>query len=177
MSRLTNKLYEFGSFRLDPFERVLLRGEETLVLPPKVFDTLLVLIEREGRVASKSELMEAIWADAFVEESNLSQNIYTLRRTLGVDEQGRQFIETIPRRGYRFAVPVKLLEGAPNGGVSANDSQAIAADQTELVTPSAPTEKEIRPRSALRYGLFAVLGILILSALGFRVYQFVNRRA
>jgi len=177
MSQVSTKLYEFGAFRLDASERVLWRGEEMIVLPSKVFDTLWMLVKEEGRVVSKSELMEAIWADAFVEESNVSQNIYTLRRTLGVDEQGRQFIETIPRRGYRFAVPVKLLEGASNGGVSANDSQAIAADQTELVTPSAPAEKEIRPRSALRYGLFAVLGILILSALGFSVYQFVNRRA
>src|SRR5215467_11099158 len=116
MSQLPDKLYEFGSFRLDPTERLLLRDSEILVLPPKVFDTLLVLIERDGRVASKAELMEAIWADAFVEESNLSQNIYTLRRTLGVDGEGRQFIETVPRRGYRFAVPVKSLADAPGAG-------------------------------------------------------------
>ena len=81
MSQSSNKLYGFGAFRLDAAERVLWRGEELLVLPPKVFDTLLVLVEKEGRVVSKSELMEAIWADAFVEESNMSQNIYTLRRT------------------------------------------------------------------------------------------------
>ena len=78
MSRSPSKLYEFGSFRLNTAERVLLRDDELLVLPPKVFDTLLVLVEKEGRVVSKSELMEAIWSDAFVEESNLSQNIYTL---------------------------------------------------------------------------------------------------
>ncbi len=116
MSQVSTKLYEFGAFRLDASERVLWRGEEMIVLPSKVFDTLWMLVKQEGRVVSKSELMEAIWADAFVEESNLSQNIYTLRRALGVDEQGRQFIETIPRRGYRFAVPVKLLEEASNGG-------------------------------------------------------------
>src|SRR6185503_21259210 len=109
MSRFSNELYEFGAFRLDAAERVLWRGQELIVLPPKVFDTLWMLVRREGTVVSKSELMEAIWADAFVEESNLSQNIYTLRRTLGVDEEGRQFIETVPRRGYRFAVPVRLL--------------------------------------------------------------------
>src|SRR5215467_3192484 len=165
MSKLSRKLYEFGSFRLDAADRMLSRGEEPLILPPKVLDTLLVLVEKDGRVVSKSELMEAIWPDAFVEESNLSQNIYTLRRTLGVDEQGRQFIETIPRRGYRFAVPVKLLEEASNGGVSANNSQAFAATQPALVTPSAPAEKEIRPRSARRFALFAVSGLLILSAL------------
>jgi Tol biopolymer transport system component/DNA-binding winged helix-turn-helix (wHTH) protein len=176
MSQSSTKLYEFGAFRLDAVERVLWRGEEMIVLPPKVFDTLWMLVKEEGRVVSKSELMEAIWANAFVEEGNLSQNIYTLRRALGVDEQGRQFIETIPRRGYRFAVPVKLLDEASNGGVSANNSQAFAATQPALATPSAPAEKEIRPRSAKRYALFAASGLLILSALGFGVYQFVNRR-
>jgi Tol biopolymer transport system component/DNA-binding winged helix-turn-helix (wHTH) protein len=176
MSQISTRLYEFGGFRLDASERVLWRGEEMIVLPSKVFDTLWMLVKEEGRVVSKSELMEAIWTDAFVEESNVSQNIYTLRRTLGVDEQGRQFIETIPRRGYRFAVPVKLLDEASNNGVSANDSQAFAAAQTPPVSPSPPAEKALRPRLALRYALFAGLGILILSSLGFGVYQFINRR-
>jgi Tol biopolymer transport system component/DNA-binding winged helix-turn-helix (wHTH) protein len=109
MSKSANKLYEFDVFRLDAAERVLWRNGEMLALPPKVFDTLLMLVENDGRVVSKSELMETIWADAFVEESNLSQNIYTLRRTMGIDEQGRQFIETVPRRGYRFAASVRAL--------------------------------------------------------------------
>ena len=178
MSQSSTRLYEFGAFRLDAIERVLWRGGEMILLPPKVFDTLWVLVKEEGRVVSKSELMEAIWANAAVEESNLSQNIYTLRRALGVDEQGRQFIETIPRRGYRFAVPVRLLDEAPNNGANgtavADDSQAFAAAQ-----PAAPSalEKEIRPRSAFRPALFAVMGVVILSALGFGVYQFVNRRS
>jgi len=177
MSQSSTKLYEFGAFRMDAVERVLWRGEEMIVLPPKVFDTLWMLVKEEGRVVSKSELMEAIWANAFVEESNLSQNIYTLRRALGVDEQGRQFIETVPRRGYRFAVPVRLLDEAPKNG--ANDSQAIAPSQAAPLPPSAEAEKEIRQRSALRYALFAGLGVLVLSSLfglGFGVYQFLNRR-
>ncbi|MGH9753418.1 MAG: winged helix-turn-helix domain-containing protein [Blastocatellia bacterium] len=174
MSQSSTRLYEFGAFRLDAAERVLWRGEEMIVLPSKVFDTLWVLVKREGNVVSKSELMEAIWPGAFVEDSNLSQNIYTLRRALGVDEQGRQFIETVPRRGYRFAVPVRLLDEAPNNG--ANDSQTFAATQSAPLPPSALAEKEIRPRSALRYALFAGLGVLILSAIGFGVYHYVNRR-
>src|SRR5262245_42144027 len=177
MSQSFTKLYEFGAFRLDAVERVLWRDEEMIVLPPKVFDTLWMLVKEEGRVVSKSELMEAIWANAFVEEGNLSQNIYTLRRALGVDEQGRQFIETVPRRGYRFAVPVRLLDDASNNG--ANDSQAIAPSPAAPPPPSAAEEKEIRPRSALRYALFAGLGVLVLSSLvglGFGVYQFLNRR-
>src|SRR5215475_12465944 len=119
MSQVSTKLYEFGAFRLDASERVLWRGEEMIVLPSKVFDTLWMLVKEEGRVVSKSELMEAIWTDAFVEESNVSQNIYTLRRALGVDEQGRQFIETVPRRGYRFAVPVKVSRVSNDGAAQA----------------------------------------------------------
>src|SRR5262245_43543200 len=177
MSQSSTKLYEFGAFRLDVVERVLWRGEELIVLPPKVFDTLWMLVKEEGRVVSKSELMESIWANAFVEEGNLSQNIYTLRRALGVDEHGRQFIETVPRRGYRFAVPVRLLDEASNNG--ANDSPAIAPSQAAPLPPSAVAEKEIRPHSALRYALFAGLGVLVLSSLfglGLGVYQFLNRR-
>src|SRR5215475_6558794 len=177
MSQSSTKLYEFGAFRLDAVERVLWRGEEMIVLPPKVFDTLWMLVKEEGRVVSKSELMEAIWANAIVEESNLSQNIYMLRRALGVDEHGRQFIETVPRRGYRFAVPVRLLDEASNNG--ANDSPAIAPSQAAPLPPSAVAEKEIRPHSALRYALFAGLGVLVLSSLfglGLGVYQFLNRR-
>ncbi len=157
MSQFSTKLYEFGAFRLDAAERVLWRGEELIVLPPKVFDTLWMLVKREGSVVSKSELMEAIWAGAFVEESNLSQNVYMLRRTLGVDEQGRQFIETVPRRGYRFAVPVKSLG---------------ETTQAPFVSPSA---QDVRPHTSSRYVFLAGLGVLILSALGFGIYQFVNR--
>src|SRR5262245_7183573 len=127
MSQSFIRLYEFGAFRLDAAERVLWRGEEMIALPPKVFDTLWALVKEEGRVVSKYELMEAIWADSFVEESNLSQNIYTLRRMLGVDEQGRQFIETVPRRGYRFAVPVRVVAGGPTPD-PARLSGALAPD-------------------------------------------------
>jgi Tol biopolymer transport system component/DNA-binding winged helix-turn-helix (wHTH) protein len=174
MSQSSIRLCEFGAFRLDAVERVLWRGEEMIALPPKVFDTLWTLIKEEGRIVSKSELMETVWAGSIVEESNLSQNIYMLRRTLGVDGQGRQFIETIPRRGYRFAVPVRLIEEAPKNGP--DNSGAPASAQTALSATSGPAEKEIRPRLALRNALFAGLGIVILSAFGFGVYQFFNRR-
>lgn len=205
MSQHSKKLYEFGAFRLDATERVLWRGDELLVLPPKVFDTLLMLIEQGGRVVSKSELMGAIWADAFVEESNLSQNIYKLRRTLGVDEQGRQLIETIPRRGYRLAVPVKSIDDtATNGsaqtrevihhnapmsptvvplenGLAAvlapitNGSPEIAAAPPPPVSPAAPAQ-EVRPRPGRRHAVWAGSGVLMLALLVVGIYQAVIRR-
>jgi Tol biopolymer transport system component/DNA-binding winged helix-turn-helix (wHTH) protein len=106
MKRNGNNLYEFGEFCLDPNERVLRKAGEPVALPPKVFETLRILVERHGRIISKTEMMDGVWADAFVEESNLTQNIYTLRRILGADETGAHFIETVPRRGYRFVAPV-----------------------------------------------------------------------
>ena len=201
MSQFSNQLYEFGEFRLDAKERLLWRREEALILPPKVFDTLLLLLEKDGRVVSKSELMETVWAESFVEESNLSQNIYTLRRTLGVDEQGGQFIETVPRRGYRFAVPVKILNRvaqetlAQTGETFLNpvtteknaeslERERATAPQLEtsavfpITAPSLPDdalpEKIPAPRT-LRYGLVIGLGILILAALGLGIYKISTR--
>ncbi|MBO0857217.1 MAG: PD40 domain-containing protein [Chloracidobacterium sp.] len=174
MSKSATKLYEFGAFRLDAAERVLWRGEEMIALPPKVFDTLWTLVKEEGRIVSKADFMEAIWADAAVEESNLSQNIYTLRRALGVDEQGRRFIETIPRRGYRFAAPVRLLGEASNNVV--NDDRVLETLPPPPLSTSWQAEKALPTRPTLRNGLSAGLGVVILFALGFGVYQLVHRR-
>lgn len=107
MSKKINNLYEFGDFRLDTAERVLYRQEQLLTLAPKVFETLLCFVESGGKIVSKEDLMNEVWQDSFVEESNLTQNIYTLRQIFG---KRNKFIETIPRRGYRFTADVKIIE-------------------------------------------------------------------
>lgn len=101
------KLYEFGRFRLDAQEQLLFDGMTAIQLPPKVFDTLLLLVENSGRSLGKNEMMQRIWTDAFVEENNLAQNISILRKTFGGDAG---FIETVPKRGYRFIAPVRVVE-------------------------------------------------------------------
>src|SRR5690349_14034081 len=101
--------YEFGPFRLDTVERALTRDGRVVALAPKVVDTLFVLVERAGRLVTKEELLAALWPDTFVDESNLSQNIFRLRRILG-DET---YVETVPRRGYRFVQPVRLVHPNP----------------------------------------------------------------
>lgn len=106
----TNKIYEFGKFRLDPGERLLFDGKDTIALAPKVFDTLLLLVENGGHALGKEEMMEKIWADSFVEENNLAQNISILRKTLGASAGGAKFIETVSKRGYRFIAPVQVIE-------------------------------------------------------------------
>lgn len=101
-------IYGFGSFRVDVAERLLLTGEKPITLPPKVFDTLVVLIENSGHVLSKEELMQQVWQDSFVEENNLAQNISVLRKVLGENNE-LKFIETVPKRGYRFVSPVQVI--------------------------------------------------------------------
>src|SRR5579864_4108387 len=109
MDHQTQVLYEFSGFRLDPDQRILMHGGELVSLTPKGFEALLFLVQNSGRVLEKDELMKALWPESFVEEGNLSQQIFLLRKALGDDQNGHSFIRTIPRRGYKFVVPVKQL--------------------------------------------------------------------
>ena len=106
----TLELYEFGSFRLEPGERKLSCNDEPVVLTPKAFDTLVLLVRNSGHLLEKEELIRALWPDSFVEEGNLSNNIFVLRKALGEDPQ---YIETIPKRGYRFVGAVRQLRNPP----------------------------------------------------------------
>lgn len=103
--------YEFGEFRLDPEKKMLYRGDSEITLPPKVVETLIVLVENQGEIVGKAELMEKVWPDAVVEESNLSQHLYFLRKTLGYAANGTPIIETLRRRGYRFNAVATRIDG------------------------------------------------------------------
>lgn len=103
----TGFVYEFGKFRLDPDEKTLFVDDTPLRLPAKEFETLLLLVEHNGRAMSKEEMMSAIWQDAFVEESNLAKQISRLRKILNAD--GEEFIETIPKHGYRFSADLRRM--------------------------------------------------------------------
>ncbi len=107
MSHQPKPIYEFGSFRLEVAERRLQRAEEIIPLPPKAFDLLLVLIAQPGHLLEKEELLAAVWPDAVVEEVNLANTISLLRKALGEGAQEQRFIETVPRRGYRFVAEVR----------------------------------------------------------------------
>jgi DNA-binding winged helix-turn-helix (wHTH) protein/tetratricopeptide (TPR) repeat protein len=113
--------YEFGTYRLELSSRRLLRSGEPVALAPKAFDVLVALVERHDRVVDKAELMKLVWPESFVEEANLTQTVFVLRKTLGNDADGRPFIDTVPRRGYRFAAPVQAIVDAPSvAAVSSN---------------------------------------------------------
>ncbi|MGE0882810.1 MAG: winged helix-turn-helix domain-containing protein [Blastocatellales bacterium] len=107
MAENLRHLYEFGPFRLDVAERLLLRQGKVVPLTPKAFDLLLALLQQSGRLVEKGALLKAVWPDTFVEENNLADNISRLRKALGEGENGQKFIETVPKRGYRFVAEVK----------------------------------------------------------------------
>jgi DNA-binding winged helix-turn-helix (wHTH) protein len=101
--------YEFGPFRYDAAQRPLSRGEGLVPLVPKALETLHVLLERRGSVVEKSELMKLVWPDTNVEDVGLARNISLLRKALEDESEQSQYIETIPRRGYRFAAQVSTV--------------------------------------------------------------------
>ena len=113
MGPAEDQVYEFGPYRIDRTERLLHRGEELIALPPKAVGTLLVLVESAGRMVERGDLMKAVWPDTFVEEGALTRNISLLRKALGDVGAEPLYIETIPKRGYRFVAPVLPVTAPP----------------------------------------------------------------
>jgi TolB-like protein/DNA-binding winged helix-turn-helix (wHTH) protein/Flp pilus assembly protein TadD len=122
MSEAIKHSYQFGDFTVDTDQKVLLLTDKPLPLTPKVFDTLLILVEHSGRIVTKEELMSRLWPDTFVEEANLTSNIQQLRKSLGDNARHPIYIETVARRGYRFIMPVQTQ--APSQTVSVHSSAA-----------------------------------------------------
>src|SRR5580704_8430934 len=123
--------YEFGPYRIDAGERLLHRSGELIPLPPKVAGTLLVLVQSAGRMVDKSDLLKTVWPDTFVEEGALTRNISLLRKTLGDTGEQAAYIETIPKRGYRFVAPVRMVSGV----------ETETQDNAETVEPPLPSPK------------------------------------
>src|SRR6266850_1762741 len=109
MSIKQQRWFEFGGFRLDAAQGILRSETEEIPLAPKVFETLLVLVENQNAVLDKDYMLKRIWPDAFVEEGSLARNISILRKALGESPEDQKYIQTIPKRGYRFIAPVKSI--------------------------------------------------------------------
>src|SRR5262245_429883 len=183
MGHQPKQIYEFGPYRLDAAERLLLRDGEVVPLQPKVFDLLLAMVERHGHLLEKDELMKLVWPDTVVEEANLANNISILRKTLG--ENGQRFIETAPKRGYRFVANVKKVEKVEENGAEQNDQEppelkgltresASAADGVGAATTRA--SKAESPASEVRHhkwGAMLASAILIAAGAGF-LYFFLR---
>src|SRR5205809_5677089 len=106
-------VYEFGPFRVDAGQRLLLRGGTPVPILPKSFDTLVALVSRSGQLLDKDALLGAVWPEAAVEENSVAKAISDIRKALGEDPRTPHFIMTVSGRGYRFAGPVTAVEGHP----------------------------------------------------------------
>src|SRR5215510_8211971 len=139
MSAETKVFYEFGKFRCDPREHLLLCDGKPVSLSPKSFEILVALIRSNGRLMMKDELMQEVWPDSFVEEANLTVNISALRRVLGEAPGGQQYIETVPKRGYRFVATVTESRGEGESVPSVHASGVPQGDSLLVVaSPPAP---------------------------------------
>src|SRR5581483_541968 len=178
MSKRQPQGYAFDGFVLDAAGRSLRRDGEPVALAPKAVEMLLVLVGRAGRPLSKEELMEQVWPDTFVEEANLAVHISMLRKTLGKRPEGGQYIETLPRHGYRFAAAVREID---------DDIEPLRLPQTEAASPI-PAPLTSLPQTAgasatqtfvsyfikHKLLLMAALGVALL---GVAVYVLLPRRA
>src|ERR1044072_1282755 len=165
MSEQTSESYEFGRFRVKSDERALRRGEELVSLTPKAFEILLALLENDGRIVPKDDLMKKVWPNTFVEEGNLTQNVSLLRKALGESANGPQFIETVPRRGYRFVAPVFKTK-ADNGHEVVNPPTPAAAVNFQATPPAklATRNSKLGVALTLAVALAIVAGIVYLSS-------------
>ena len=118
MEHRIESIFVFGNYKLDPEGQVLLCNNEIVPLTPKLFETLRLLVENGGRTLSKETFLTSLWPDTFVEESNLAQYIFHLRRMLGENSDGQTYIKTVPRRGYQFVAPVKVVLATPVNGIT-----------------------------------------------------------
>src|SRR5215217_4612648 len=147
MMNRSGRFYLFASFRVDVTERLLFKENREVSLTPKVFDTLLVLLENSSHVMTKKELMQQVWPDSFVEENNLAQNISILRKALGKTHEGEDYIQTVPKRGYRFVGDVRATGGEEESVIVRERTRArivVERDDEDLarvidVSPAAVT--------------------------------------
>jgi eukaryotic-like serine/threonine-protein kinase len=146
-SQKLRELYEFGPFRIDPEKEILLRSGEPIPLQPKTFQILLVLVRHNRELVTKDDLMKTVWPDTFVEETNLSRNIFMLRKALGESPQDHQYILTVPGRGYRLAENVRL--------VPEQELSIIAAKHSKVQVQIAETKS---------WGWFLLTAVVVLVA-------------
>src|SRR5688500_14578311 len=183
-------VYSFGPYRLDLVRQELRRGEEAVALTPKAFDTLRMLVEAGGAVVPKEEILATVWHDRFVEESVLSQNVYTLRKVLDEGNGGRPYIVTVPRRGYRLGVPITrqgvrvfptperafpVIPPTAGGAASAQAARPAAASPP-TASPAAPATSLLPVGRGQRRRLGILLALLVLAVTA-AAWTLLQRRA
>jgi len=147
----TKHIYEFGAYHLDPDEKVLRREGQAVALPPKDLEMLLVLVEQAGHIVTKEELLQKVWPGVFIEEGNLARHVFSLRQVLGDAPDGRKYIETVPKRGYRFV------------GLIQEQDEAIEPQPASVVVSDQPQKQSLVPPGRSRW-IGAVAAALIIAA-------------
>lgn len=169
------RYFEFGEFSLDVGERALRRSGESLPLTPKAFDTLAVLVENAGNLVEKDEIMKAVWPDSFVEEAGLARNISVLRKALGQDAGGQQFIETVAKKGYRFTADVRehVEQGAAlvsavgsSQAVQLRDTNTAVLELSRVEPPQDSLELSVAKASRRSRSQVAIASVVVALALG-----------
>lgn len=186
MSTQERRLYEFGPFLLDPEERLLLRDGKPVALTPKALETLIVLVKRSGHLVEKDFLLKEVWPGTFVEESNLSQNIFTLRKILGQSKDGQQYIETVPRHGFRFLACVTEARGeGPERRPEALNLEPTAANKNEatkqvlqqnIIPVSVATDERRSRKSFARQVLVILVAVSLLVGVAFALLSLWTAR-
>src|SRR5215212_6329829 len=180
MPKQERHFYEFGPFRLDTSERMLLRAGARVPLTEKAFDTLLALVRRGGRLVSKEELMAEVWPDAFVEENNLDKSISAIRQALGEKPSAPEYVETVRGRGYRFVA--RVSEVRDQDGELEDNSAAATDTVTTLhnhraVATGTPSAGKSFVRTLFRSPLSISIALLLAVALGIVIYSSLASRA
>lgn len=168
MSTQESRIYRFGEFELEPLERRLSSDAIRIALTPKAFDTLVLLVERAGRLVPKDELMKALWPRGYIEEATLSNHIWQIRRALGDTAKRTRFVETVPKLGYRFAAPVAVECRAALGEaleLTTPPGAPNQAQQAGVTTAEAPIH---RPRMSATLLAGAVALTLVVAAIAWR---------
>jgi DNA-binding winged helix-turn-helix (wHTH) protein len=154
---MAKELYEFGPFRVDPEKETLFRAGESVPLTPKTFQILLVLIRNSNEVVTKDDIMKTVWPDTFVEEANLSRNVFMLRKALGESAQDHRYIVTVPGRGYRLAESVQLVPD--------QELTVIAASRSRL-------QLEMRETRPWRW--IGIPAVIVLLAFAFGTWRLIS---
>lgn len=161
--------YQFKSFTLKPVERQLFDGDRRVALTPKAFDVLTLLISNAGHLVTKEELMETVWAESFVEEANLARLVHKIRKTLGEDENGNKFIETVPTKGYRFVADVEQVVATArekSETFSSNGSEENWPNRLEAAAPVATLPAPARPADKKGLSRWLVAGLSLVIVVG-----------
>ena len=198
MGLSTRHFYEFGPFRLEPAEHLLVRESQPVSLTPKAFELLVFLLRNPGRLITKDQIMQAVWPGSFVEEANLTVWISVLRKTLGEGEGGLHYIETVPKMGYRFTVPVREIDSPEvaairsdqdpsrmaaelrsvphSSGVAAVAASVVQADEADTRDVAAAAPPPLSPEAAPSWRhqvVIPALAVLVclLAVMGYLAYQ------